>query len=111
MINSHGAINQEKINYNVYQSNIQDKLHSGAAVSVRKDTNHRLIDDFEINMLGVAIDTPQGNMHITTTHIPPRDLYLLYPDSYKILKSTHPVYIIGGFKCKTPNIRTQKQEH
>ena len=51
-------------------------------------------------MLEVTIDTPQGNMHIITAYIQPRDSYLYYPGLYKILKSTDPVYIIGDLNAR-----------
>ena len=60
----------------------------------------RILDDFETDMVGATIETPQGNMHIITTYIPPRDLYLHYFDFYKILKSTDPVYIIGDLNAR-----------
>ena len=48
LINSHGAINQEKIkieNYNIHKTNTQNELHSGVAIAVRRDihTENRLV--------------------------------------------------------------------
>ena len=55
-------------------------MHNGLAIGVRKDITYKLIDDFETDMIGITVETEQGNIHIVTSYIPPRDNILFYSD-------------------------------
>ena len=71
-------------------------MHNWVAIAVRKYIRYKLIDDFETNMIGITVETEQGNIDIVTSYIPPRDSILFYPDYYRILKSKDPVNNIFG---------------
>ena len=81
-------------------------MHNGVAIAVRKDIWYTLIDDFETNMIGITVETAQGNIHIFTSYIPPRDSILFYPEYYRILKSRDPVYTYNRrSKCWAQYVR------
>ena len=52
-------------------------MNNGVAIGVRKDIRYKLIDDFETYLIGITVDTEQGNIHIVTSYIPPRDSWRL----------------------------------
>lgn len=87
-------------NYNTFQSNKNNSLHSGIGIAIRKTLPFRLIDDFHSDFLAVSVPTPQGNIIIATTYIPPRDQYINFIDFQKILNRPEPVYIIADINAK-----------
>jgi len=101
LINSHGTNHDIKIhNYTCYTKNTLQEQHNGTAIAIKNNITHRLIDNFESDMIGVSIDTRQGPINIITTYNPPRLQYLHYPDYMKALTNNRPTYIIGDMNAR-----------
>ena len=74
LLNSTGIPNENRIklfNYNIYQKNISGEESPGIAVAIKRTIKHKLIDDFDLDMLAIKIDTTKGPIIISTTYLPP----------------------------------------
>ena len=87
-------------NYNTYQTNVTNRQNRGAAIAVKRQLDHRLLDDFESDLLGITIQTRHGPMTIATTYIPPNTTYLNFIDFHRLLDRDEPVYIIGDLNAR-----------
>ena len=107
LLNDHSLTNDKRLkifNYNTYQTNVTNRLHRGAAIAVKKHIAHRLIDDFDSDMLGITIQTRHGPMTIGTTHIPPNAPYLNFIDFNRLFKRQEPAYLLGDINARHPTL-------
>ena len=103
LINDHSLTDNNRLkifNYNVHCNNKANRLHRGSAIAIKKDINHRLLDDFKKDLLAVSIDTRQGPITIATDYIPPNSPYLHFIDYLSLLNRTEPVYILGDLNAR-----------
>lgn len=87
-------------NYNTFQTNKSNSVHSGIGIAVKKNITTRLIDDFITDILAVRIETQQGHIVIATTYIPPRTQYLNYIDFNKLFRRPEPTYLLADLNAK-----------
>ena len=101
LLNSTGMTDNDRIriyNYNVTSRNILNEMHTGVAVAVRKDIQHRIIDDFTDDVLGVQIETTKGPLMIIThysNYVPTAEL------ENKLQRNT-PVYFAEDLNAHLP---------
>lgn len=82
LINSHGKPETERIKiytYNTYTSNKSGEANDGVAIAVKNNIKHKVIDDFQAEVLAIELDTSLGPIIIATAYFPPRRPYL--PDA------------------------------
>ena len=102
LLNSTGITDNDKIriyNYNVTSRNILNEMHAGVAVAVRKDLQHRIIDDFTDDVLGVQIETTKGPLMFITHYSPPRRNYIPTAELENKLQKNIPVYFAGDLSA------------
>ena len=105
MLNSTGRKETERIkifNYNTYQRNLQNENSAGIAIAIKKGLKHKIIDEYNFDLLTVEIETSRGKLHISTMYIPPRRDYLPIHDVLRILRKPHPSYIIADLNARDP---------
>ena len=71
LVNSHGYTEDIKIhNYTCYTKNTLHERHNGTAIAIKNNITHKIIDNFESDMIGITVDTDQGPINIITTYNP-----------------------------------------
>ena len=63
-------------NYNVYERNYLNELQAGIAIAIKKNIQHKVLDNFQDDILGIRIETNKGPIKIYTIYSPPRRNYL-----------------------------------
>ena len=107
LLNSTGVRNQEKIKifqYNVYQKNKYNEPRAGIAIAIKRNIKHKLIDDFQEDVLAIEIETSRGPVVLCTTYLPPRRQIFPYQDILKVARRNSPAYIIGDLNAKHPTL-------
>ena len=102
LLNDHSMTDDKLVkifNFNIHQSNKTNRHHRGTAIAIKKTLQYRLHDDFETNLLAVAVTTRQGPITIVTDYIPPNSPYLHYIDYLTLLNRINPEYILGGLNA------------
>ena len=89
-------------NYNTYSKNQWNEMHAGVTIAVRKNLQHKIIDDFNEDILGIQIETTKGPIAIYTTYSPPRRNYLPIGDIKRIAQKRIPTYLIGDINANHP---------
>ena len=74
------------------------ELQNGSAIAIKKNHNHKLIDDFITDILAIQVETSLGPIIIATTYLPPRRPYLPYPGI--LLDNNIPTYLIGDVNAR-----------
>ena len=100
MINSHGLKSDQFLKipgYKTYKINTSESLADGSAIALKYNITHKLYDDFETDVLAVEIQTTLGPIIIATAYLPPRRLYVPFPDFYRLLNNNIATYILGDF--------------
>ena len=69
-------------------------------MAIKYGIKHKLLDDFEDDMLAVEIETRRGKTIISTAYYPPRRPILNRADFSKIMRKPCPVYFIGDLNAK-----------
>ena len=98
-------------NYNVTSRNILNDMHPGVVVAVRKDIQHRIIDDFTDDVLGVQIETTKGPLMIITHYSPPRRNYVPTAELENKLQRNTPVYFAGDLNAHLPAMGYNAYNH
>ena len=107
LLNSTGILENENIkiqNYNIYQKNNKNERSAGVAIAIRKNIKHRIIDNFDSDILMIQLNTSKGLINIATIYQPPRRQYLINTDMAKIMHSNIPTYLIGDMNARHPFI-------
>ena len=102
LLNSTGIINAEKIkiyNYNVYHRNIYEERHAGIAIAIKKNIKHKILDDYNDDILAVRINTNRGETTIGTLYSPPRRNYLPVGDMRRLFQTNHPTYLFADLNA------------
>ena len=76
LLNSIGIKDENKIkihNYNIYQRNVTGKESSGIAIAIKNNycIKHQLLDDYDLDILAIKIETSKGPIIIGSTYLPP----------------------------------------
>lgn len=107
LINEHGIRGCQSLrlyNYRVYRSNRLDERSSGTAIAIRDSLVHRLVGDFESDLLAVKIETSIGPIVLATDYIPHRVGYLQYIDYYRLMGMQLPVYMLGDLNGRSSTL-------
>ena len=99
LLNATGLNNVKIFNYNIYQRNHRTERHAGIALAVRKDVTHRLIDDYNDDMLAIKLETSRGPILVATLYVPPRRQYLPTADIRRVTQLNYPTYITGDLNA------------
>ena len=103
LLNSHGKKDEEKIilyGYTVHQINITGEGADGAAIAVKTNIKHKLLDQGLMeSSLAIQMSTDHGSIIIATIYQPPRRNYLPRPDLQTILNHNQPTFIIGDLNA------------
>ena len=103
LLNSTG-VNENSIikifQYNVYQRNVRNEGHAGIAIAVRRDVQHRLLDDFQEDMLAVRLEAGKGPVIISTTYRPFRQEFLPVEDLLKLGRMRDPAYLLADLNAR-----------
>ena len=94
LINDHSLTEDKRLkifNYNVHQNNKSNGIHKGTAIAIRKNLDYKLLDDLEMDLLAVTIDSRQGPITIATDYIPPNSPFLHYIDYLSLLNRDEPM--------------------
>ena len=105
LINSHGLSHNNTLhihNYTTHKINTNNELHDGSAILVKENIKHKIIEDFDTDVLQISIETSTGKINIATTYLPPRRPYLPFTDFHKLASNSEPTYIIGDLNAKHP---------
>ncbi len=103
LINSQGLKSEEFLKipgYKTYKINTSSSIADGSAIAVKYNIVHKLYDDFDSDVLAIEINTTLGPQLIATTYLPPRRLYVPFPDFYRLLNNNIPTYIIADLNCR-----------
>ena len=76
LLNDTGLPNDEKpklFGYHTYHINQSNERHSGAAIAIKTSISHSLLNHTFINDIpAIRVSTPEGNLVVATTYLPPR---------------------------------------
>ena len=89
-------------NYNAYSKNQWNELHAEVTITVRKNLQHKIINDFNEDILGIQIETTKGPVAIYTTYSPLRRSYLPIGDIKRIAQKRIPTYFVGDINAQHP---------
>ena len=78
---------------------MRNEDHAGIAIAVRRDVQHRLLDDFEEDVLAVKLETGKGSVIISTTYRPFRQEFLPIEDLLKLGRMRDPVYLVADLNA------------
>ena len=90
--------------YYTYQKNKDNLVHGGVAISIKKQITHKIIDDFDSDMLGIEVSTILGPVIISTAYRPPAAPYLDVIDLNKIINTDTPSYFFGDLNANHPTL-------
>ena len=88
--------------YNVYQRNYLEEDHAGVAIAVKSSIQHRILDDFNEDMLAIQVESSRGPIIIATYYQPPRRNYLDIQDLASIMRKQLPVYLLADLNARHP---------
>ena len=103
MLNSTGIPDTERINmygYNVYQRNVMGENNAGIAICVRRNIQHRIVDDFVGDMLGTRVETSRGPVTINTVYLPPRRNGIPLAEIRREFQRNQAVYLFGDLNAR-----------
>lgn len=103
LINSHGRKNEDKIkifNYTVYQRNYLGEAHDGVAIAIKKNIQHKIIDNLDENYLAITVTTTLGPICIGTGYQPPRRHRIPIHNIINIMRRNMPAYFLGDLNAK-----------
>lgn len=106
LLNSHGNSNNIPIklfNYQTYQINPTTEKSDGAAIVVKKNIPHQIIDNFDEACLAMTVDITLGPKCLATGYQPPRRLALPVNNSLIIFSRQTPTYFIGDINARHKN--------
>ena len=69
LINSHGLKSTEQLKipgYKTYKINYSEALADGSAIAIKYNIQHKLYDDFDLDVLAVEVQTNYGPIHSVT---------------------------------------------
>ena len=87
-------------NYNVYERNYLNELQAGIAIAIKKNIQHKVLDNFQDDILGIRIETNNGPIEIYTIYSPPRRNYLPIGEINSIAQKNIPTYLIGDVNAQ-----------
>ena len=102
LLNSTGIRDPGRIKlftYNVYKRNINNEDHAGIAIAVKQNIRHRILDDFQDDILAIEVYTPRGPIIIATYYQPPRRNYISIQDVASLMRKNIPVYLLGDMNA------------
>ena len=103
LLNSTSIPDSERIKiftYKIYQRNYLGENQAGVAIGVKYNIKHRVIDDFQEDLLGIELETSRGPIVIATTYLPPRRNYLPRNEIMRLMRRTLPVYLMGDLNAR-----------
>ena len=104
LINHHALIDNTPLKifqYKTYTSNKTNSEHRGTAIAIKTNIAHKILDDFDTDLLAVEIETREGPIIIATDYIGPGpQAYMNMIDYSKLIDSPHPAYILGDLNAK-----------
>ena len=103
LINSHGCNSNQTIkifNFHVYQRNQSEQLNDGVAIAVKKGLKHRIINNFNNEIMAVQITTTMGEVILSTAYLPPRRDFLPYEEILQLMNRHLPVYLLGDLNAR-----------
>ena len=62
--------------YIVYERNYLNEFQAGITIAIKKNIQHKILDNFQDDILGIHIETNKRPIEIYTTYSPPRCNYL-----------------------------------
>jgi hypothetical protein len=80
--------------YNVHSCNVDNTIHSGAAIEIKRHIPYKIHDNFLTDMLAIRIDTQRGPITLGTKYVPPSIDYINYIDFHTLLNRPHPVNLL-----------------
>ena len=107
LLNSTSIINNNVIKivgYNVHAKNTSNEAQAGIAIAVRKNIQHRLLDDFADDLLAVEVETVRGPIIVATTYVPPRRVAMPTHDIMRIMRKNIPCYLLTDLNARHVNI-------
>ena len=87
-------------NYNVYERNYLNEFQAGIAIAIKKNIQHKVLDNFQDDILGIRIETNKGPIEIYTIYSPPRRNYLPIGEINSIAQKNIPTYLIGDVNAQ-----------
>ena len=87
-------------NYNVYERNYLNEYQAGIAIAVKKNIQHKILDDFQDDILGIRMETDKGPIELYTIYSPPRRNYLPIGEINRIAQKNIPTYLIGDINAQ-----------
>ena len=87
-------------NYNVYERNHLNELQAGIAIAIKKNIQHKVLDNFQDDILGIRIETNKGPIEIYTIYSPSRRNYLPIGEINSIAQKNIPTYLIGDVNAQ-----------
>ena len=87
-------------NYNVYERNYLNEYQARIAIAVKKNIQHKILDDFQDDILGIRMETDKGPIELYTIYSPPRRNYLPIGEINRIAQKNIPTYLIGDINAQ-----------
>lgn len=103
LLNHTGQIDNKPIriqHYSVYAKNTTNSAWRGTAIAIKNNIQHKLIDNFQTDLIAIEILTRQGPIRIATDYIGPNADYLNYIDYNTLIRTQTPVYILGDLNAR-----------
>ena len=86
--------------YNVYERNYLNEFQAGIAIAVKKNIQHKILDDFQDDILGIRMETDKGPIELYRKYSPPRRNYLPIGEINRIAQKNIPTYLIGDINAQ-----------
>lgn len=88
----------------MHRKNETNTHFDGTAVAVKNNIKHKVIDDFDSDLIAVEIETNTGNIIIATLYQPPQRAYLPIPDFITLFRRQTPVYMLTDLSANHPTL-------
>ena len=105
LLNSTGRKQNEKVKlfgYKAYQQNYFNEEHAGIAIAVKNNIQHKINDNNDGDVMGVEVETNQGNIMIITAYAPPRHNIQELQSITNLMRKTIPVYCFADLNARHP---------
>ena len=102
LINSHGVKEAESLKmytYTVYKNNVSNDRNDGAAIAVKSNLAHKLVDGFR-DLLAVEVETSRGPIVVATCYLPPRRPAFPFPDLIRLGRLRKASYFFGDLNAR-----------
>ena len=103
LLNATGIKNEERIKFfgfNTHHRNLGDEDHAGIGILIRKGIKYKLIENANLDLMAIEIETTQGPIVIATLYIPHRRPLFPMQEILDLLRLNKPVYIIGDINAR-----------